>query len=78
MKAIILISSIFYILGLKISNRIDLIKSTSKVEKISIQKISPARNDKSIEFNEGKALSAPQDSVTSGGGQSSGQILEYK
>lgn len=34
MKAIILISSIFYILGLKIGNQIDLVKKANPVEKI--------------------------------------------
>ena len=34
MKAIILISSIFYILGLKIGNQIDLVKKSNPVEKI--------------------------------------------
>ena len=34
MKAIILISSIFYILGLKISNKFELIKKANPVEKI--------------------------------------------
>ena len=37
MKAIILISSIFYILGLKISTKIDLIKKSHPVEKIISQ-----------------------------------------
>jgi len=37
MKAIILISSIFYILGLKISTKIDLIKRSHPVEKIISQ-----------------------------------------
>ena len=35
MKAIILISSIFYILGLKIGHKIDLFKSSNPVQKIS-------------------------------------------
>lgn len=36
MKAIILISSIFYILGLKIGNKIDLVKKENPVKTISI------------------------------------------
>lgn len=76
MKAIILISSIFYILGLKISNKIDLIKSTPKVEKISIQKATPEISKKNIEFDQAKTLSTEKDSVA-GGGQSSNKILEY-
>lgn len=35
MKAIILISSIFYILGLKIGNKIDLVKKVNPVETIT-------------------------------------------
>lgn len=41
MKAIILISSIFYILGLKISNKIDLIKKHAPAEKTITQTIQP-------------------------------------
>jgi hypothetical protein len=55
MKAIILISSIFYILGLKISNKIDLIKKASPVEKISIQSVKPEIPPKTIDFKEAQA-----------------------
>jgi len=41
MKAIILISSIFYILGLKIGNKIDFIKKSNPVETIITNKIVP-------------------------------------
>ena len=34
MKAIILISSIFFILGLKIGNKIDIVKKSNPIEKI--------------------------------------------
>jgi len=54
MKAIILISSIFYILGLKISNKIDLIKKVSPVEKVTIQKIKPETPEKAVTFHEVK------------------------
>lgn len=52
MKAIILISSIFYILGLKISNQIDLIKKNNPVEKIIIQSVKPETPPKTIDFKE--------------------------
>ena len=74
MKAIILISSIFYILGVKISNKIDLIKPTHKAEKISIQKIAPAKSENSIDY---KQAETEQDSVKCGG-QCSNNILENK
>lgn len=51
MKAIILISSIFYILGLKISNQIDLIKKNNPVEKIIIQNTKPETQPKTVDFN---------------------------
>ena len=38
MKAIILISSIFYILGLKIGNKIDLVKKNNPAEKVISEK----------------------------------------
>ncbi|MDB4582560.1 hypothetical protein N9164_05365 [Draconibacterium sp.] len=38
MKAIILISSIFYILGLKIGNKIDLVKKSHPVDKVITEK----------------------------------------
>lgn len=52
MKAIILISSIFYILGLKISNQIDLIKKNNPVEKIVIQGVKPETPSKTVDFKE--------------------------
>ena len=52
MKAIILISSIFYILGLKISNKIDLIKKTNPVEKISFKSVKPEIPPKTIDFKD--------------------------
>uniref|UniRef100_UPI0032161F05 hypothetical protein n=1 Tax=uncultured Draconibacterium sp. TaxID=1573823 RepID=UPI0032161F05 len=50
MKAIILISSIFYILGLKISNKIDLIKKVNPVEKITIHTSKPEKSEEAIDF----------------------------
>ena len=39
MKAIILISSIFYILGLKIGNKIDLVKKSNPPEKVITENV---------------------------------------
>ncbi|MCY1723107.1 hypothetical protein OU798_22355 [Prolixibacteraceae bacterium Z1-6] len=50
MKTIILISSIFYILGLKISNKIDLIKKVTPVDKITIHTAKPEKAEKTIDF----------------------------
>lgn len=51
MKAIILISSIFYLIGLFIGNKIDLVKkSIPPVEKIIIHKIKEFNTSKSISF----------------------------
>ncbi len=50
MKAIILISSIFYILGLKVSNTIDLVKKSSPAEKIITHKVQVAEPEKNACF----------------------------
>ena len=50
MKAIILISSIFYILGLKISNQIDLVKKCNPVDTIITNKIIATPPSKTIYF----------------------------
>lgn len=50
MKAIILVSSIFYILGLKISNKFELIKKASPADTIISQTVQPRLNKKSIDF----------------------------
>lgn len=52
MKAIILISSIFYILGLKISNKIDLVKKTSPAEKVIMHTIKSKQPQETADFNE--------------------------
>jgi hypothetical protein len=77
MKVIILVSSIFYLLGLKLSNKIDLIKSTPRVEKISVQELTPGKTEKAIEFKEAEALKVKKDSVNCGGIGSS-EVLQYK
>ncbi|MDX8339335.1 hypothetical protein SLH46_09095 [Draconibacterium sp. IB214405] len=50
MKAIILISSIFYILGLKVSNTIDLVKKSNPTEKIITHKVQAAEPEKNATF----------------------------
>ncbi len=52
MKAIILISSIFYILGLKISNKFELIKKASPVEKIITVDTPDKKSVNAIKLNE--------------------------
>ena len=52
MKVIILISSIFYILGLKISNKIDLVKKVNPVEKIIMHSAKPENNENAVDFKE--------------------------
>ena len=51
MKAIILISSIFYILGLKLGNKIDLVKKSDPVEKIITHKIKADKPDKCCDYS---------------------------
>jgi len=63
MKAIILISSIFYILGLKISNKIDLVKRSNPVEKIIIHKVKPDTQQKSVDFEEAKTDAKESESL---------------
>ncbi|NQU51325.1 MAG: hypothetical protein HQ522_02185 [Bacteroidetes bacterium] len=50
MKAIILISSIFYILGLKIGNKIDLVKKSNPVDKIITHKVKVQEQKKSCDY----------------------------
>lgn len=76
MKAIILISSIFYILGLKISNKIELIKKTNPVDTIVTKTIKSANPEKSIDFKEAETITCKKDSVA--GGCSGNHILQAK
>lgn len=52
MKAIILISSIFYILGLKIGHKIDLFKSNNPVQKISTTTNAIKQATKAVYFSD--------------------------
>ncbi|HPF50982.1 MAG TPA: hypothetical protein PK335_05380 [Draconibacterium sp.] len=77
MKAIILVSSIFYILGLKISNTINLVKhQQSSVEKVIIHEASPVKKEKSLDITKSDQVNTVQDSA-SGGGMTD-KILESK
>ncbi len=51
MKAIILMSSIFYLLGLKISNQIDLVKKTCPADTVITHSVTPGFNESSIDFS---------------------------
>lgn len=48
MKAIILISSIFYIIGLKVSNQIELVKKSNPADTLISTKIIPHQPAKSV------------------------------
>ena len=61
MKAIILISSIFYILGLKLSHKFDLVKRTESAEKIISHTVPVKKSDKTIDLS--NELKAPSDSL---------------
>ena len=63
MKAIILISSIFYILGLKISNQIDLVKKSNPVDTIITNKISPMPPSKTIYLKDEASLKTLADTL---------------
>lgn len=67
MKAIILISSIFYILGLKISNKIDLVKKSNPVDKIITNKITAEKQSKAFYFKDEMGLNTDPDSLKGGG-----------
>ena len=63
MKAIILISSIFYILGLKISNHIELVKKCNPVDTIITNKITTTSPSKAVHFTDETSLKILADSL---------------
>ena len=77
MKAIILISSIFYILGLKIGNKIDLVKKSDSSEKIITQKVKAEKPSDCCQFTEELANKATPDSIQ-GGSTYSDALLKNK
>jgi hypothetical protein len=77
MKAIILISSIFYVLGLKISNKIDFVKRINPVEKIINNVIPPKKTDKVYRFHD-DAEKKPEADTLKCSTPAESQILEKK
>ncbi len=77
MKAIILISSIFYVLGLKISNKIDFVKRINPVEKIINNAIPPKKTDKVFHFHDDEDKKPEADTLKSST-PAGNQILEKK
>lgn len=65
MKTIILISSIFYILGLKIGHKIDLFRNYNPVEKISTTTNVVKKAAKSVYFNDEVKNKSNTDSLKS-------------
>jgi hypothetical protein len=63
MKTIILISSIFYILGLKIGHKIDLFKNYNPVEKISTTTNVVKKAAKSVYFTDETKVKSNPDSL---------------
>ncbi|MFW5831495.1 MAG: hypothetical protein ACOCVA_04540 [Prolixibacteraceae bacterium] len=63
MNAIILISSIFYVIGLKIGTKIELTSKSSPVEKIISNKIATKKSDKTFEFKCGEKILTESDSL---------------
>lgn len=78
MKAIILISSIFYLLGLKISHKIDLIKKGSPADKVITNKVvAPEKKAETIDYNEAAEIEAKKDTVV-GAGSTDKHFYEYR
>jgi len=65
MKALILISSIFYILGFKISNKFDLIKKVHPVEKIITTPVPAQQPSNAIHYNDETKSATSADSLKS-------------
>jgi hypothetical protein len=67
MKAIILISSIFYILGLKIGHKIDFFKSYNPVQKISTTTNAVKQATKAVYFSDEVKQKSSADSLKNAG-----------
>jgi len=63
MKTIILFSSIFYLLGLKIGHKIDLFKNYNAVEKITTTTNAVKQTTKTVYFNDEVKLKCAKDSL---------------
>ena len=66
MKAIILISSIFYILGLKIGNKIDLVKKSDPAEKVMATKVKVEKPDSCCDYTKEIAKKTECDTISGG------------
>ena len=77
MKAVILISSIFYLLGFKISNQIELFKKSSPAEKVITNPVTSVQKESSTHFKDEFQTKTESDS-TKTGGVSDENILESK
>lgn len=67
MKAIILVSSIFYILGLKISNKIDLLKKDIHPSHSITEIVKEKPEQKASDQKEDAVIETPVDTMKSGG-----------
>ena len=67
MKAIILISSIFYILGLKIGQKIDLFKNYNPIQKISTTTEAVKQATKAVYFSDEVQPKTSPDSINNVG-----------
>ena len=65
MKAVILISSIFYIIGLKVSNQIDLVGKSNPVDTLISNKIIPQQSAKAVQVFQAEENSIEIDSLKS-------------
>jgi hypothetical protein len=77
MKTIILISSIFYILGLKIGNKIELVKKSDSNEKIITQKVKEKEPTDCCKYSDELANKTTCDTVQ-GGSSYSDALLKIK
>lgn len=66
MKAIILLSSIFYILGLKIGNKIDLVKKNDPVDKVIATKVKVAEPESCCDYTKEIAKKSECDTIKGG------------
>lgn len=78
MKAIILISSIFYILGLKIGNKIDLVKKNIPVDKIISNNIKVKKPSDCCVFNNEIVQKSDCDTVKRGISYSNALLKEVQ
>lgn len=78
MKEIILISSIFYILGLKLGNKIDIVKKSNPVDSIIINCIPSSKPSRAIHFEQKDVKKSEPDSLKNETGGHEDLILNSK